>query len=146
MHGCLHHTGNPQLSVPPCTERSRCPVGAASARPDVILLDLGLPDMDGIDVIRKIRGWSNVPILVVSARSDDTDKVSALDAGADDYLTKPFSVEELLARLRVALRRVRYDTSRAGDQASIYENGELRIDYAAGLCVPRRNGDSPDPH
>ena len=75
------------------------------------MLDLGLPDMDGIDVIRKIRGWSNVPILVVSARSDDTDKVSALDAGADDYLTKPFSVEELLARLRVALRRVRYDTS-----------------------------------
>ena len=74
--------------------------------------------------------------LVVSARSDDTDKVSALDAGADDYLTKPFSVEELLARLRVALRRVRYDTSRAGDQASIYENGELRIDYAAG-CVYR---------
>jgi two-component system KDP operon response regulator KdpE len=70
---------------------------AASARPDVILLDLGLPDMDGIDVIRKIRGWSNVPILVVSARSDDTDKVSALDAGADDYLTKPFSVEEQLA-------------------------------------------------
>ena len=61
---------------------------AASARPDVILLDLGLPDMDGIDVIRKIRGWSNVPILVVSARSDDTDKVSALDAGADDYLTQ----------------------------------------------------------
>ena len=81
---------------------------AASARPDVILLDLGLPDMDGIDVIRKIRGWSNVPILVVSARSDDTDKVSALDAGADDYLIKPFSVEELFARLRVALRRVRY--------------------------------------
>lgn len=104
--------------------------------PDLIILDLGLPDMDGIDVIRKIRGWSNVPILVVSARSDDTDKVSALDAGADDYLTKPFSVEELLARLRVALRRVRYDTSRAGDQASIYENGELRIDYAAG-CVYR---------
>ena len=77
-----------------------------------------------------------MPILVVSARSDDTDKVSALDAGADDYLTKPFSVEELLARLRVALRRVRYDTSRAGDQASLYENGELRIDYAAG-CVYR---------
>ena len=103
---------------------------------DLVLLDVMMPDMDGIDVIRKIRGWSNVPILVVSARSDDTDKVSALDAGADDYLTKPFSVEELLARLRVALRRVRYDTSRAGDQASIYENGELRIDYAAG-CVYR---------
>ena len=103
---------------------------------DLVLLDVMMPDMDGIDVIRKIRGWSNVPILVVSARSDDADKVSALDAGADDYLTKPFSVEELLARLRVALRRVRYDTSRAGDQASIYENGELRIDYAAG-CVYR---------
>ena len=103
---------------------------------DLVLLDVMMPDMDGIDVIRKIRGWSNVPILVVSARSDDTDKVSALDAGADDYLTKPFSVEERLARLRVALRRVRYDTSRAGDQASIYENGELRIDYAAG-CVYR---------
>ena len=103
---------------------------------DLVLRDVMMPDMDGIDVIRKIRGWSNVPILVVSARSDDTDKVSALDAGADDYLTKPFSVEELLARLRVALRRVRYDTSRAGDQASIYENGELRIDYAAG-CVYR---------
>ena len=103
---------------------------------DLVLLDVMMPDMDGIDVIRKIRGWSNVPILVVSARSDDTDKVSALDAGADDYLTKPFSVEELLARLRVALRRVRYDTSRAGDQASLYENGELRIDYAAG-CVYR---------
>ena len=102
----------------------------------LLILDVMMPDMDGIDVIRKIRGWSNVPILVVSARSDDTDKVSALDAGADDYLTKPFSVEELLARLRVALRRVRYDTSRAGDQASIYENGELRIDYAAG-CVYR---------
>ena len=78
---------------------------AASARPDVILLDLGLPDMDGIDVIRKIRGWSNVPILVVSARSDDTDKVSALDAGADDYLTKPFALEELEARVRTLLRR-----------------------------------------
>ena len=87
---------------------------AASARPDVILLDLGLPDMDGIDVIRKIRGWSNVPILVVSARSDDTDKVSALDAGADDYLTKPFSVEELLARLRVALRRFSTELSDVG--------------------------------
>ena len=78
---------------------------AASARPDVILLDLGLPDMDGIDVIRKIRGWSNVPILVVSARSDDADKVSALDAGADDYLTKPFSTGELLARIRALTRR-----------------------------------------
>ena len=79
---------------------------ALSCRPDVMLLDLGLPDMDGIEIIKKIRSWSNMPIIVVSARSDDRDKVTALDAGADDYLTKPFSVDELLARLRVALRRV----------------------------------------
>ena len=70
---------------------------ASSHNPDIILLDLGLPDMDGIDIIKKIRTWSDVPIIVISARSEDTDKIEALDAGADDYLTKPFSVEELLA-------------------------------------------------
>ncbi len=73
--------------------------------PDLVILDLGLPDMDGIEIIKKIRSWSNLPIIVVSARGEDADKVVALDAGADDYLTKPFSVEELLARIRVALRR-----------------------------------------
>lgn len=72
-----------------------------------MILDLGLPDMDGVDIIRKVRAWSNLPIIVVSARSEDRDKIEALDAGADDYLTKPFSVEELLARLRVSLRRIR---------------------------------------
>ncbi|HBH93252.1 MAG TPA: DNA-binding response regulator, partial [Bacteroides sp.] len=72
---------------------------AASVNPDIILLDLGLPDIDGVEVIERIRTWSNVPIIVVSARSEDSDKIDALDAGADDYLTKPFSVEELLARL-----------------------------------------------
>ncbi|MDO4272726.1 MAG: response regulator transcription factor [Eubacteriales bacterium] len=107
---------------------------AASYSPDVVILDLGLPDMDGVDIIRKVRGWSNLPIIVVSARSEDTDKVSALDAGADDYLTKPFSVDELLARLRVALRRVRYDSQKLKEEASIYSNGDLKIDYAAG-CV-----------
>ena len=107
---------------------------ALSSKPDVVLLDLGLPDMDGVDVIRKIRSWSNLPIIVVSARSEDFDKVAALDAGADDYLTKPFSVDELLARLRVALRRVRFDSRRLGDESSVYENGGLKIDYAAG-CV-----------
>ena len=81
-------------------------VEASSHNPDVVLLDLGLPDMDGVDVIRKIRTWSNLPIIVISARSEDTDKIDALDAGADDYLTKPFSVEELLARLRVVERRM----------------------------------------
>ena len=107
---------------------------ALSSKPDVVLLDLGLPDMDGVDVIRKIRSWSNMPIIVVSARSEDFDKVAALDAGADDYLTKPFSVDELLARLRVALRRVRFDSRRLGDESSVYENGGLKIDYAAGCA------------
>lgn len=90
--------------------------------------------MDGVEIINKIRAWSNMPIIVVSARSEDSDKVSALDAGADDYLTKPFSVDELLARLRVALRRVRYDSQRLSDEASVYENGGLKIDYAAGCA------------
>lgn len=107
---------------------------ALSYKPEVMILDLGLPDTDGIEVIKKIRTWSNMPIIVVSARSEDTDKVAALDAGADDYLTKPFSVDELLARLRVALRRVRHDRQRLSEEASVYENGGLRIDYAAG-CV-----------
>ena len=107
---------------------------ALSYKPEVMILDLGLPDADGIEVIKKIRAWSNMPIIVVSARSEDTDKVAALDAGADDYLTKPFSVDELLARLRVALRRVRYDRQRLSEESSVYENGGLRIDYAAG-CV-----------
>ena len=78
---------------------------ASSHNPDIMLLDLGLPDMDGVEVIRRVRTWSNLPIIVISARSEDTDKIEALDAGADDYLTKPFSVEELLARLRVTQRR-----------------------------------------
>ena len=107
---------------------------AVSHHPDVILLDLGLPDIDGIDIIRKVRTWAKTPIIVISARSEDTDKIDALDAGADDYLTKPFSVEELLARLRVTFRRL----NDAGDDGtapvSVFENGEMRIDYAAG-CV-----------
>lgn len=107
---------------------------ALSYRPDVMLLDLGLPDMDGVEIIKKVRTWSNLPIIVVSARSEDSDKVHALDAGADDYLTKPFSVDELLARLRVALRRVRYDSQKTSAEASAYENGGLRIDYAGGCA------------
>ena len=107
-----------------------------SYQPDVLLLDLGLPDIDGVEIIRKIREWSNMPIIVISARSEDADKVQALDAGADEYLTKPFSVDDLLARLRVALRRVRYDRQQASEKASCYENGALKINYAAG-CVYR---------
>lgn len=109
---------------------------AASGQADVLLLDLGLPDMDGVEIIKKIRAWSHMPIIVVSARSEDQDKVEALDAGADDYLTKPFSVDELLARLRVALRRIRFDRDRIGEAAASYQNGGLRIDYVAG-CVYR---------
>ncbi len=102
-------------------------------QPDIMLLDLGLPDMDGIDIIHKVRTWSAMPIIVISARSEDGDKVEALDAGADDYLTKPFSVDELLARLRVALRRLHVQQPAGGDSA-VYENGSLRIDYAAGCA------------
>ena len=106
---------------------------ASSHNPDIILLDLGLPDMDGIDVIKKIRTWSNAPIIIISARSEDSDKVEALDAGADDYLTKPFSVEELLARLRVMERRLA--ASRTEHMlSSVFVDGKLRIDYTAGCA------------
>jgi len=110
---------------------------AASWHPDIILLDLGLPDMDGVEVIRKVRTWSNLPIIVISARSEDSDKIEALDAGADDYLTKPFSVDELLARLRVTLRRLAYMHS--DSPAAVFENGDLRIDYAAGVATLKGN-------
>lgn len=107
---------------------------ASSYNPDIILLDLGLPDMDGIEVMKKIRTWTNTPIIVISARSEDTDKIEALDAGADDYLTKPFSVEELLARLRVTQRRLSMMQADAQSDTSVFENGKLRIDYAAGCA------------
>ena len=103
-----------------------------SHNPDVILLDLGLPDMDGVEIIRKVRSWSNVPIIVISARSEDSDKIEALDSGADDYLTKPFSVEELLARLRVTQRRLAMLGAEHAD--TVFVNGSLRIDYAAGCA------------
>ncbi|WP_195984338.1 response regulator transcription factor [Clostridium sp. D33t1_170424_F3] len=107
---------------------------AVSHNPDVVLLDLGLPDIDGIEIIRKIRSWSNLPIIVISARSEETDKIEALDAGADDYLTKPFSVEELLARLRVTFRRLNYSANNTGNENAVFENGNLKIDYSA-CCV-----------
>ena len=107
---------------------------AASHNPDVVFLDLGLPDTDGIDVIRQIRSWSNMPIIVISARSEDADKIEALDAGADDYLTKPFSVEELLARLRVTVRRLSLMSGETGGDNAVYINGKLKIDYSAGCA------------
>lgn len=108
-----------------------------SYNPDVVILDLGLPDMDGVDIIKKIRSWSSMPIIVVSARTEDQDKVDALDAGADDYLTKPFSIDEFLARIRVALRRSYSEKSKAGEDSSVYINGDLKIDYAAGCAYVR---------
>lgn len=107
---------------------------AVSHNPDVVLLDLGLPDMDGIDIIYKIRSWAKTPIIVLSARSEDTDKIDALDAGADDYLTKPFSVEELLARLRVTFRRLN-DAGSGSAPSSVFTNGEMEINYAAGTVT-----------
>ena len=102
---------------------------ASSHNPDIVL-----PDIDGTEVITNIRGWSNMPIIVISARSEDSDKITALDAGADDYLTKPFSVEELLARLRVTQRRLLLLKSSNDAGKPVFQNGELKIDYAAG-CV-----------
>jgi two-component system KDP operon response regulator KdpE len=97
---------------------------AAGRNPDVILLDLGLPDADGIDVTRRLREWSTTPVIVLSARGREQDKVAALDAGADDYLTKPFSVPELLARLRVALRHA----ARGDAGQPVFTVGDLRVD------------------
>jgi two-component system KDP operon response regulator KdpE len=99
---------------------------APGHNPDVLLLDLGLPDGDGIDLVRRLREWSRAPIVVVSARGREEDKVNALDAGADDYLTKPFGVNELLARLRVALRHAQATP----EQRQVVEAGPLRVDLA----------------
>ena len=103
---------------------------ASTRKPDIILLDLGLPDMDGVEVIRKIRSWSKMPIIVITARSEDKDKIEALDAGGDDYLTKPFSTTELLARIRSTCRRISYLEEALNHESSIFINGTLRVDYS----------------
>ena len=110
---------------------------AAAHLPDIVLLDLGLPGVDGIDVIRGLRGWTDLPIIVISARQDDVDKVAALDAGADDYVTKPFSISELLARVRAALRR----HSPVPDEPSI-----TTADFAIDLQAQRVTRDGADVH
>jgi two-component system, OmpR family, KDP operon response regulator KdpE len=97
---------------------------AAKIKPDVVILDLGLPDMDGTEVIRLLREWSRIPIIILSVRGSENDKIAALDAGADDYLTKPFGVGELLARLRAALRRV------SSENGPIFTSNQLRVDLA----------------
>jgi two-component system KDP operon response regulator KdpE len=117
---------------------------AGTRKPDLLVVDLGLPDGDGLDVIRDVRGWSNVPIVVLSARSDEADKISALDAGADDYLTKPFGVGELLARVRANLRRPRSSpevasTTGACDEDPVFRFGEVEVDRQARIV--RRKGE-----
>jgi two-component system KDP operon response regulator KdpE len=109
---------------------------AASHSPDVVVLDLGLPDMDGSDVIRGLRGWTQVPIVVLSARAGEGDKVEALDAGADDYVTKPFGMGELLARLRAAVRR-----GVAGEDAPVVETEGFTVDLAAREVTLAASGD-----
>jgi two-component system KDP operon response regulator KdpE len=99
---------------------------AATRKPDLIILDLGLPDMDGVEVIKGVRAWSSVPVIILSARSQERDKVSALDAGADDYLVKPFGVGELLARIRVSLRHV--SSAANSDEEGIFSLDELKVD------------------
>ncbi|PAW78037.1 MAG: DNA-binding response regulator [Verrucomicrobia bacterium Tous-C9LFEB] len=99
-------------------------IEAASRRPDVVVLDMGLPDMDGLEVLKRLREWSRVPIVILSVRDGEEDKVAALDAGADDYVTKPFHSAELLARLRVAQRH-----SQSIDEQALYEYGPLRVDF-----------------
>lgn len=102
----------------------------ASHHPDLILLDLGLPDIDGIEVIQTVRSWSEALIIIISARGEDSDKITALDSGADDYLTKPFSIEELLARIRAAQRRMNYLSS-GSEKTPVFVNGDLTIDYTS---------------
>lgn len=100
---------------------------AATRNPDIVILDLGLPDIDGIDFLKNIREWSKVPVLVLTARGREQDKINALDQGADDYLTKPFGIGELLARIRVALRHAAQRLS--GEDLPLFENGPIRIDF-----------------
>lgn len=107
-------------------------------KPSILLLDLGLPDLDGLDVIKKVRTWSRIPIIVITARTEDSDKIEALDTGADDYLVKPFSVDELLARIRSTLRRLSYYEKDNDTDNSTFQNGTLTIDYLSN-CVYLNN-------
>lgn len=120
FHLCLAENGHAALAA------------AATTRPDLILLDLGLPDLDGVEIIRRIREWSPVPIIVVSVRDREDDKVAALDAGADDYLAKPFGVSELKARIRAGLRRTLQQTPEP-----VFNSGDLLVDLAERRVVCR---------
>ena len=116
---------------------------ASSHNPDIMLLDLGLPDLDGVEVIHRVRTWSNLPIIVISARSEDTDKIEALDAGADDYLTKPFSVEELLARLGNPAQ-AGYPAGRSGERRRCIHQRQAEGGLCCGVRVSGRRGTASD--
>jgi two-component system KDP operon response regulator KdpE len=105
-------------------------VASANSKPVVILLDLGLPDMDGLEVLKRLREWSEAPVLILSVRDDEHGKVAALDAGADDYVTKPFSSPELLARLRAAQRK-----TRPAEEISVFKHGDLTVDLTAHIVT-----------
>ncbi len=115
--------------------------GVVAHRPDLIILDLGLPDMDGSEVTRRVREWASVPIIILSVRGQEADKIEALDAGADDYLTKPFGAGELLARMRVALRR-----ASPSDSAPVFVSGDLTVDLARRMVTRRREGGAAHAH
>jgi two-component system KDP operon response regulator KdpE len=103
---------------------------AAQIRPDVIILDMSLPDMDGLDVLRRVREWTNIPVIILSVRDTDHDKVVALDSGADDYLVKPFSTDELLARIRVAVRH-----AAPKEELLVFQSGDLQVDLTRRLVT-----------
>ena len=111
----------------------------SSYMPDIILLDLGLPDDDGINVINDLRKWTNIPIIVISARSNDADKVTALDTGADDYITKPFSTDELLARIRTALRHKRTSFEEEFKRTKLFKSGSLTVDFDKHTVIVEDN-------
>ena len=111
-------------------------IEAGTRQPDLLILDLGLPDGDGIDLIRDLRKWSHIPVIVLSAREEEMQKVAALDAGADDYLTKPFGISELLARVRVSLRRF----GKVGQENSLFKFGDVSIDFINRI-VTKQNGE-----